>query len=159
MQVHEPMSCRRGWNEHGRTVCAYSRSRRSGAAAALRATRIADGLPVVDAGGGEEIPERKVGPRRPHLSDAQRQAARINQCLHQKFSIHRAARALQDRKPADARDPQVRANLHAAQPAGTPAAPLDAAEPTLQLTREAVQEVVCIVSDHHRQGCRVGRLR
>ena len=35
-----------------RTVFAYSRGRRSGAAAAARTTRIADGLPLEDAGGG-----------------------------------------------------------------------------------------------------------
>ena len=78
-----------------RTVIAYSRSRRSGAAAAARATRIADGLPVEDAG-GEEDSERTAGLRRPHLSDAQRQAARIERCLHQKRSIHQGTGAVQD---------------------------------------------------------------
>ena len=82
-----------------RTVFAHSRSRRSGAAAAARATRIADGLPLEDAG-GEEDSERTAGLRRPHLSDAQRQAARIERCRHQKRSVHRAA--LQDSKHTDA---------------------------------------------------------
>ena len=69
--------------------------------------------------------ERTAGLRRLHLSDAQRQAARIERCLHQKHSIHRAARAQQDSKPADARDPGVRASLHAAHPVAAPAAPLE----------------------------------
>ena len=56
-------------------------------------------------------------------------------------SVHRAARALQDSKPADARDPGVRASLHAARPVAAPAAPLEAAEPALQLTREQLQEL------------------
>ena len=86
-----------------RTVLAYSLSRCSGATAAARATRITDGLPLEGAG-REDKPERKGGPRRPHLSDAQWQAARMERCLHQKRPIHRAARALQDSKPADARD-------------------------------------------------------
>ena len=77
-----------------RTVFAYSRSRRLEAAAAARATRIADGLPLEDAW-GEDGPERNAGPRSPHQTDAQRQAARIKRCLHQKRSIRRAARALQ----------------------------------------------------------------
>ena len=47
-----------------RTVFAYSRSRRSGGAAAARATRIADGLPLEDAG-GEEGNECAAGLRRP----------------------------------------------------------------------------------------------
>ena len=131
-----------------RTVFAYSRGRRSGAAAAARVTKIAHGLPLDDAA-GEERPERNVGPRRPHLSDAQLQAAGIERCLHQKRSIHRAARALQDSKPADTRDPRIRASLHAAHPAAVPAVPLEAAEPALQLTREQLQEVA-IVSAHHR---------
>ena len=59
---------------------------------------------------------------------------------------------MQDSKPADARDPRVRARLHAAHPAAVPAVPLEAAEPALQLTREQLQqqEVVAIVSAHHR---------
>ena len=93
--------------------------------------------------GGEEDSDRTAGLRRPHLSDAQRQAARIERCLHQKRSVHRAARVLQDSKPADARDPGVRASLHAAHPGAAPAVPLEAAEP-------ALQEVVGIVSSHHR---------
>ena len=48
-----------------RTVFAYSHGRRSGAAPAARATRIANGLPLDDAA-GEERPERIVGPRHPH---------------------------------------------------------------------------------------------
>ena len=128
---------------------ACSRSRRSGAAAAARATWIADGLPLEDAG-GEEGTERNAGLRQPHLSDAQRQAARIKRCLHQKRSIHRAAWALQDSKPADTRDPRVRASLHASHPAAAPAGPLEVAELALQLTREQMQKVVGIVSAHHR---------
>ena len=96
-------------------------------------------------GGGEDS-ERPAVLRRPHLSDARRQAARIERCLHQKRSVHRAARALQDSKPADARDPGVRASLHAAHPVAAPAAPQEAAEPALQLTREQLKEVVGIVS-------------
>ena len=94
--------------------------------------------------------------RNPHArgiypdNDAQRQAARIERCLHQERSVHRAARALQDSKPADAWDPGVCACLHAAHPVVAPAAPLEAAEPALQLTREQLQEVVGIVSAHHR---------
>ena len=148
MQMCEPMS----WQEFGtlpRTVFAYSRSCRSGAAAAARATRIADGLPLEDAG-GEEDTERTTGQRRPHLSDAQRQAAWIERCLHQKGSVHRAALALQGSKSADARDPGVRASLHAAHHVAAPAAPLEAAEPARQLNREHLQEVVTIVSAHHR---------
>ena len=132
-----------------RTVLAFSRSRRSGAAAAARATRIADGLPLEDAGGAEDS-ERTAGLRRPHLSDAQRQAARFERCLYQKCSFPRAARALQDSKPADARDPGGRASWHAAHPAAAPAVPLEAAEPALQLTREQLQDVVGMVSSHHR---------
>ena len=112
-----------------------------------RANRTADGLPLEDAG-GEKDSERTAGLRRPHLSDAQRQAARIERCLHQKRSVHPAARALQDSKPADAGYPGVRASLHAAHPVAAPAAPLDAAEPALQLTRKQQQEVVGIVSSN-----------
>ena len=131
------------------TAFACSRSRRSGAAAAARATRIADGLPLEDAGGQEDS-ERTAGLPRPHQSDAQRQAARSERCPHQKRTFHRAARALQDSKPTDAWDPGVRASLHAAHPIAAPAALLEAAEPALQLTREQLQEVVGIVSSHHR---------
>ena len=99
----------------------------------------------------EEENERNVGLRRLHLSDTQRQAARIEHCLHQKRSIPQEARPLQDSKPADARDaPRVRATLHAAHPAAASAAPLEVAEEALQLTREQLQEVVGIVSAHHR---------
>ena len=115
-----------------RTVFAYSRGRRSGAAAAARVTKIAHGLPLDDAA-GEERPERNVGPRRPRQAAARRQAARIERCLHQKRSIHRAAWALHDRKPADARDPRVRVSLHAAHPADVPA---------LQLTDRPLAEQV-----------------
>ena len=69
-----------------RKVFAYSCSLRSRAAAAARATRIAGCLPLEDAG-GEEKPKRTAGPRRPHLSDAQRQASWIARCLHQKRSL------------------------------------------------------------------------
>ena len=79
-----------------------------------------------------------------------RQAVRIERCLHQKCLIHRVARALHDNKPADAPAPPGRASLHAAYPAGAPAAPFDAAEPALPLTREQLQEVMGIVSAHHR---------
>ena len=48
----------------------------------------------------EEDSERTAGLRRPYLSDAQLQAARIENCLHQKRSVHRSARVLQDSKPA-----------------------------------------------------------
>ena len=84
-------------------------------------------------------------------SDAQRQAARNERCLYQNRPIHRAAWALQDRKPADARAPRVRAGLHAAHPAAASAATLEAAEPALQLTREKLQEVVDTVFAHHRE--------
>ena len=40
--------------------------------------------------------------------------------------------------------------MHAEHPAAAPAAPLEAAEPALQLTCEQLQEVVCIVSAYHR---------
>ena len=43
----------------------------------------------------------------------------------------------------------MRASLHAAHSVAAPAAPLEAAEPALQLTREQLQEVVGIVSSHH----------
>ena len=56
---------------------------------------------------------------------------------------------MQNSRLADARDPRVRASLHAAHPAAVPAAPLQAAEPALQLTREQLQAVVGIVSAHH----------
>ena len=49
-----------------RTVLAYGRSRSSGVAAAARATRVADGLPLEDAGGEEES-ERTTGLLRLHL--------------------------------------------------------------------------------------------
>ena len=62
----------------------------------------------------------------------------------------RAARALRESKPADARDPRVRASLHAVHPAAAPAAPVEAAEPVLQLTREQLQEVVPVVCAHQR---------
>ena len=139
-----------------RTGFVYSRSRRSDAAVAARATRISDGLPL-EVAGGEEDSERTAGLRCPHLSDAQRQAARIERCLHQKRTVHRAAQALQDSKPADARDPGVRTSLHAAHPVAAPAAALEAAKPALQLTQEQLQEVVGIVSAHHMisgDGCR-----
>ena len=129
---------------------------------AIRATMIADELPLEDAG-GEEDRERTVclaspfhsfvttaGLRHPQLPDAQRRAARIERCLHKKCSVHRAARALQDSKPADTRDPEVRDSLHAAHPVAAPAAPREAAEPALQLTRELLQEVVGIVSSQYR---------
>ena len=44
----------------------------------------------------------------------------------------------------------MRASLHAAHPVAASAAPLKAAEPAVQLTREQLQEVVGIVSSHHR---------
>ena len=106
---------------------------------------------TLEDGGGQEASERTAGLRRPHLSDTQRQAARIERCLHQKRSVHRAAWALQDSKPADACDPGVRASLHAAYPVATPAAPVEAAEPALQLTLEQLQEVVWVVSSNHRR--------
>ena len=128
---------------------AFSHARCLRTAAAARATRVADGIPLEDAGGEEES-ERTVGLRRPRLSDTQRQAEQIERCLHHRRSVHRAARALQDSRPADARDPRVHASLHAVHPAAAPAAPWEAAEPALQLTREQLQEVVGIVSAHHR---------
>ena len=100
--------------------------------------------------GGKEDSERTAGLRRPHLYDAQRQAARTERCLHQKRSVHRAAQALQDSKVVVARDPGVCASLHAAHPVAAPAAALEAAEPALQLTREQLQGVVGIVSARHR---------
>ena len=143
VQVREPASCMRFLQEFGalaRTVFAYSRSCRSGWAAVARATRITDGLPLEGAGGGKYLScldsERTAGLRRPHLSDAQRQVARIERCLHQKCSVHRAAPAQQDSKPADAWDPGVRTSLHASHPVAALAAPLEAPEPALQLTRE-----------------------
>ena len=73
---------------------------------------------------GEEGPDCNAGLRRPHLSDAQRQAARIKRCLHQKRSFLQNALALQGSKPANARDPRVRASLHTAHPAAALSAPL-----------------------------------
>ena len=70
--------------------------------------------------------------RRPSHDLLQEQLLHLR-CLHQKRSVHRAARALQDIKPADARDPGVRASLHAAQPLTAPAAPFESAELALQL--------------------------
>ena len=129
-------------------VLAYHRGRRSGAAARARATRLADGLPLEDPGGGET--ERADARRRPHLSEAQRQAQRIDRCLRVRRSIHRAARALQSSKPADARSPVVRAALQALHPAAEPAALLDAEEPALQLTLEQLREAVSVLASHHR---------
>ena len=57
---------------------------------------------------------------------------------------------VQDSKPADARDLRVCASLHAAHSDVAPRAPLEAAEPALQPTREQLQVVVCVVSTHHR---------
>ena len=126
-----------------RTVFVCSRSRRSGAAAAAITARLADGLPL-EVAGRKEDSERIAGLRRPHLSDAQRQAALIERCLHQKRSVHGVARALHDSKHADARDPGVRPSLHAAHPVAAPAAPLEAAQLALQLIREHLEEVVSI---------------
>ena len=120
--MREPMSGRRCRN----SARSYSRSRRSG----VRETLIADGLALEDVR-GEERRERNVAPRRLHQSDAQRLAARIERCLLQKCSIHRAARSLQDSKPTYAWDMRVRADLHAAHPAAAPAAPLEVVEPAL----------------------------
>jgi len=55
---------------------------------------------------------------------------------------HRAARALLDSKPADARALRMRVSLHAA--------PLEAEEPAQQLTREQLDVMVGTVSAHHR---------
>ena len=120
------------------------------------------GCPWRTLGGEEKESERNAGPRLPHLSDAKRQAAWIERCLHQKRSIQRAARGLQDSKPADARDPRVRAGLYAEHPAAAPAAPLQAVEPALQLTGEQLQEAVglCLPTSGGRlQGRRGGRSR
>ena len=95
VRVHRGHSCIR----YLRDGVIHELQRRQGGAAAARATRIADGLPLEDAG-GEEDSERTAGLRRPYLSDAQLQAARIENCLHQKRSVHRSARVLQDSKPA-----------------------------------------------------------
>ena len=109
-----------------------------------------DGLPLEDAW-GEKYKERTAELRRPHLSNAQRPAARVERCLHQKRAVHQAARALQDSKPVDARDLGVHASLHVAHPGAASAAPLEAAEPTSQLTREQLQEMVGTVSAHHQR--------
>ena len=142
------LQCTQEFGHLARRVFAYSRGRRSVVAAAARATRVADGQPLDDDGG--EGSERAAGLRRPHLSEAQRQAHRIERCLVQRRSIHRAARALQSGKPADARDPHVRERLHAAHPAAEPAAPLQAEEPALQLTREQLQDVIGVVAARHK---------
>ena len=128
-----------------RTVFPYSRSRRSGAAAAMRATQVADGLQLEDAG-GEEEPERTRGLRRPQLSDEQRQAARLER-LHLKRSVQRAARVLQDSQPADVRDPRVRASFMLRTQL---LLRLRRWRPwSQQPTREQTQEVVGIVSARH----------
>lgn len=91
-----------------------------------------------------------TGLRRPHLSNGQRQAARMERCLRQTRSIHLAVPGLLDGNPADARDPRVSEGLYTAQPAAAPAAPFKAAEPVLQLTLEQPLLVVGIVSGHYR---------
>ena len=146
VQVREPMSCRQ-WRSSARSHAPCSHT----AVAAARGRQQRRGQPGLRMGcledaGGEDGPECNAWLRRPQLSDAQRQAVRIERCLHQKRSIQGAARPLQDSKPADTLNPWVCVSLHAEHPAAAPAAPLDAAEPALQLTHEHLLEMVCIVS-------------
>ena len=131
-----------------RDVFAYSRGRRNGVAARARATRVADGLPLDDAGGEE--PGRPAALRRAHLSDAQRQAQRISRALRIRRSIHCAARALQSGRPADASLPEVLAALREQHPEAAPAELLEPDEPALQLTREQLVDTLAVVAAHHR---------
>lgn len=140
-----------------RDELAFSRECRSGRAARARATCVADGLPLEDAGG--ENTERATG-RRLHmeamhrLSEKQRHSPRIDHCLQVKWSIRvQSVRCSYSHTgiSTSARWRFCLAARHVQHQEAVPTALLepDPDVPALQVTLDPLRGVVALVASHH----------